>query len=123
MLFSAEVNMEAVPQSALQQICSGYGPLTCRETWHVEHHESRAAVEISNVPTNASVTVFIRVDITGRLDGSGCEVDSRLFAKPREPHAPLPLGLVEQLTEVHHRHSEAFRDVLMALAREEAFQA
>lgn len=121
MTFTTDVNMEAVPNPVLPHVRVGYGPLTCREVWHVRHFESSASVEISNAPSNASVTVIIRVDVTA-LPGGGCEVDSRLYAKPKEAHAPLPLGLVEQLTEVHHLHSESLRDVVIALAQQEAFE-
>jgi len=117
-LFSTEVRKEAVPQDTLQHICASLGPLACTETWHVELREERAEVEISNAQANGPVTVVLRVYISGKPEGGGCDVDSRLFARPREHSAMLPLGLVEQLTQVHRAYSESLRSVAHALAQE-----
>lgn len=124
-LFSTEVNPEAVPQNSVEHVCKsngpmGFGPLIFREVWHVELQDARASVEISSAPAQGPVTVVLRVDITGLPDPSapGLDVDGRLFARPREHGAVLPLGLVEELTEVHHVYSERLRDVALALAAE-----
>jgi len=117
-VFLTEVNQEAVPNGALHHVVPGFGPLMCREVWHVEKEKERAAVEISSAMTGGAVIITLRVDIVGKpeSDGGGCEVDSRLYAQPKEHGQMLPLGLVEQLTEVHHMYSESLRGIFLALS-------
>lgn len=59
------------------------------------------------------------MDIVGGLDAQGiprCDCDSRLYLRPTGTVQLLPLGLVEQLTEVHHVWSESLRDLVIAVA-------
>lgn len=125
-LFSTEINSDAVPKSALDHVCRnngpmGFGPLVCHEIWHVEGQEARAGVEISTAPAGGAVIIVLRVDIvgpSGNPAAPGLDVDGRLYARPREHGAVLPLGLVEELTEAHHVYAERLRDVTLALANE-----
>jgi hypothetical protein len=120
LLFATEVNMEMVPEGALEHVRQGYQPLRCQEKWRVESAaEGRASIEISNSPTNSAVNVVIRIDVLGGADAQGhgrCDIDSRLYAKPRNNVEFLPRGLVETLAEVHHMQSENLRDTIIALA-------
>lgn len=109
-VFHVEVSPDVLPQEALQHVW----PLTCRERWHIQTRESRAFVEIVNDPCSGPVAVVLRIDIDGTAEG-GCEVDSRLYARPQEHGAVLPRGLVEHLCEAHHQYSESLRDVTLAL--------
>jgi len=120
-LFNTEVNVEAVPPGILQNL--GLGPMepfNCREIWHIEGRDGSAQVEISTVSTTSPVILVIRLDIAEQPGVEGgfpsCQVDSRLYVRPRQHGAVLPLGFVEQLTEAHHVYSESLRDAILALA-------
>lgn len=124
LLFHTEVRTDALPEAVLPHLCDLSAqpprPLVCHETWHVESKEERAEAEISSQPTGAPVTVVLRVTVNGRSaqEGGGCDVESRLFVRPREHGAALPLGLVEQLTQVHQSYSQSLHAAVLALARE-----
>eukprot|EP00930_Biecheleria_cincta_P098160 TRINITY_DN8983_c1_g1_i1.p1 TRINITY_DN8983_c1_g1~~TRINITY_DN8983_c1_g1_i1.p1 ORF type:complete len:814 (-),score=164.33 TRINITY_DN8983_c1_g1_i1:165-2606(-) len=125
-LLFTEVNIDLVPADFRTHICQSHGPmglfpLKCEERWHVDRHQTRAQVEISTASVGAFVHVVLRMDINGlSSDGtsgsSGCEVDSRLFLKSRDLNAPLPRGIVEELTEVHHLVSEGLRDMVLSFS-------
>lgn len=110
LIFHVEVAPNVLPQEAMQHVW----PLTCRERWHIRTREYRACIEVTNDPCSGPVAVVLRIDIDGTCEG-GCEVDSRLYARPQEHGAVLPRGLVEQLFEAHHQYSENLRDVTLAL--------
>ncbi|CAE8716698.1 unnamed protein product, partial [Polarella glacialis] len=123
-LFNTEVQPSMVPADYRTHICVSNGPmglhpLKCHEIWHVERRGARAEVEITSAPSGSLVIVVLRLEIVG-LPNDGCEVDSRLFLRPREFGAMLPRGLVEELTEVHHLSSENLRDVVLAFGTEDA---
>jgi len=125
-LLFTEVNIDLVPADFRPHICQSNGPmgllpLRCEERWHVDRHQARAQVEISTASVGGFVHVVLRMDINGLPsdDGgssSGCEVDSRLFLKPRDTNAPLPRGIVEELTEKHHLVSEGLRDMVLSFS-------
>jgi len=122
LLFSLEVNTDVLCDSrtgsskeTAQLLASSSGPLLCRERWHIEQKERRADVEITNEPSAGTVIVFLRIEIVERNDGAGCEVDSRLYARPRGLGAMLPPGLVERLMEAHHLYCERLRDLVLDL--------
>lgn len=125
-LLFTEVNIDIVPEDFRLHICQSNGPmgllpLRCEERWHLDRHQGRAQVEISTASAGAFVHVVLRMDITslpsdGRGASPGCEVDSRLFLKPRDLNAPLPRGIVEELTEVHHLVSEGLRDMVLSFS-------
>jgi len=81
-------------------------------------------VEFSNEHMERSlVVVAIRLDIVDRPDlvgGPGCEVDSRLYIRPRTHGAVMPIGFVEGLTEMHHVQCESLRDAVLGLAEASA---
>lgn len=110
LIFHVEVASDVLPQEAMQHVW----PLSCRERWHIKTRESCAYIEVTNDPCSGPVAVVLRIDIDGTIEG-GCEVDSRLYARPQEHGAVLPRGFVEQLFEAHHQYSESLRDVTLAL--------
>lgn len=116
-----EASTESIPQDALQLLgLAGFpGEMSFRERWQIQRKEAKATVDLSNEHLESiEVVIAIRMDIVDRPDLPGCEVDSRLYAKPRAHGAVMPLGLVERLTQLHHMHSESLRDAVMNLAED-----
>jgi len=119
-VFSTVVNPDILPTSFLPHLCAG--PCLCRERWYIEPREGKASVEVSNEAAGTSVCVTLRIYIT-RCGEKDCEVDSRLFTRPRHLGSVLPLGLLERLLEAHHLHSENLRDIIISLVHKNSTMA
>lgn len=126
-MFNTELNPEAVPEAFVQHLCRRADhpvqrvALRCQESWHVELEQGEAAkamVEMTTAPSNGSVVITIRIDIT-RLppsQGVGCYIESRVYAKRREFGEVLPVGLVEQLATLHNIYADALQGVVTSVA-------
>jgi hypothetical protein len=109
-LFNTELNQDALNQfnnvtgTILQHVVPGLNgamqhafenqKMRCRELWHIELRDEKALVEITSEPSKGEVIVVLRIDVSGGLGADGrpcCEVDSRLFARPRRSPV-LPIG-------------------------------
>eukprot|EP00931_Biecheleriopsis_adriatica_P079841 TRINITY_DN5318_c0_g1_i1.p1 TRINITY_DN5318_c0_g1~~TRINITY_DN5318_c0_g1_i1.p1 ORF type:complete len:765 (+),score=182.17 TRINITY_DN5318_c0_g1_i1:31-2325(+) len=123
--FVTEVQKDIVPTNFQAQVCRSAGPLgfdalKCDERWHVQRVEARAQAEISSSPAGGNVIVALRLNIRRDPDSSNtCEVESRLFVRPRNHGNMLPLGLVEELGVVHRNFVERLTDVAHKLSEEE----
>lgn len=124
---NTEANVEGVPPNAVELVGlpgAHGGDLNFRERWRVDWGQRKATVEFSNEHMERSlVVVAIRLDIVDRPDlvgGPGCEVDSRLYIRPRTHGAVMPIGFVEGLTEMHHVQCESLRDAVLGLAEASA---
>lgn len=112
--FVTELTPDILPVAMLQHLCVG-APIF-REQWHVNPHEGTASAELSRGAAGGLVNVVLRLDVTQVTAMGACDVDSRLYAQCKDTSTPMPIGLVEQLIEGHHRHSERLRDIILELA-------